>query len=76
KKFGFHDGPVVEIDVDKVDLTNRIHVGYIFEKIYEALVKKEKKEEMKKQEKKEVPNDAARSVVVESEVTDVSEEPL
>jgi deoxyadenosine/deoxycytidine kinase len=76
KKFGFHDGPVVEIDVDKVDLTNRIHVGYIFEKIYEALVKQEKKEEMKKQEKKEVPNDAARSVVVESEVTDVSEEPL
>ncbi len=36
-KLGFHDGPVLEIDVEKLDLTNRIHVGYIFERILEVL---------------------------------------
>ncbi|MDD3144463.1 MAG: hypothetical protein PHG32_09800, partial [Candidatus Cloacimonetes bacterium] len=36
-KFGFHDGPVLDIDVEKLDLTNRIHVGYIFERILEVL---------------------------------------
>jgi len=36
-KLGFHNGPVLEIDVEKLDLTNRIHVGYIFERILEVL---------------------------------------
>ncbi len=36
-KFGFHNGPVLDIDVGKLDLTNRIHVGYIFERILEIL---------------------------------------
>ena len=37
KKFGFHDSPVLEINANKLDLTNRIHMGYIFEQIYEKL---------------------------------------
>lgn len=36
-KFGYHNGPILVINIDKLDLTNRIHVGYVFEKIYEAL---------------------------------------
>ena len=36
-KLGFHDGPVLEIDVEKLDLTNRIHVGYIIERVLEVL---------------------------------------
>jgi len=36
-KLGFHNGPVLEIDVGKLDLTNRIHVGYIFERILDVL---------------------------------------
>ncbi len=36
-KFGFHQGTVLEIDVEKLDLTNRIHVGYIFERVHEIL---------------------------------------
>jgi len=38
-KFGFHKGPVLELDVEMLDLTNRIHEGYIFERIYEALTR-------------------------------------
>jgi deoxyadenosine/deoxycytidine kinase len=34
QKFGFHNGPVLEINIEKLDLTNRIHMGYIFEQIY------------------------------------------
>ena len=37
RKFGFHNGPVLEINVEKLDLTNRIHMGYIFEQIYDKL---------------------------------------
>ncbi len=37
RDFGFHCGPVLEINVNKLDLTNRIHGGYIFEQIYQAL---------------------------------------
>jgi deoxyadenosine/deoxycytidine kinase len=37
-QFGFHRGKVLEINVDKLDFTNRIHVGYIFEQIYNMLV--------------------------------------
>ena len=36
-KYGFHQGKVIEIDVNKIDLLNRVHVGYIFERIYEEL---------------------------------------
>ena len=36
-KYGFHDGKILEIDVEKIDFTNRIHVGYIFEDIYRIL---------------------------------------
>jgi hypothetical protein len=34
---GFDHSPVLEIDVEKLDLTNRIHVGYIFERVLEIL---------------------------------------
>ncbi|MDP3990415.1 MAG: deoxynucleoside kinase [archaeon] len=37
KNNGFHNGPVLEIDVGKVDLLNRIHLGYVFDEIYRAL---------------------------------------
>ncbi|MDP8231893.1 MAG: deoxynucleoside kinase, partial [Candidatus Zophobacter franzmannii] len=37
--YGFHKGPVLEIDVEMVDLTNRIHCGYVFESIYKLLNK-------------------------------------
>ncbi len=36
-KYGFHKGKVIEIDVSMIDLLNRVHVGYIFERIYEEL---------------------------------------
>ncbi len=36
-KYGFHKGPILVIDVGMIDLLNRVHVGYIFEKIYELL---------------------------------------
>lgn len=36
-KFGFHKAPVLDIDVGKLDLTNRIHVGYIFERVLDIL---------------------------------------
>ena len=37
RKFGFHTGPILEIDVNKVDLSNRIHMGYLFEQVLDAL---------------------------------------
>ena len=37
RKFGFHDNPIIEINVDKIDLTNRVHMGYLFDLTYEAL---------------------------------------
>lgn len=36
-RFGYHKGKVIEINVEKIDFTNRIHVGYIFEIIFDAL---------------------------------------
>ena len=38
-KYGFHKGPILEIDVSMIDLLNRVHVGYIFERIYDLLTK-------------------------------------
>ncbi len=50
-KFGYHNGPVLVLNVDKLDLTNRIHVGYVFEKIFDSLQPNyEKKMLVKKQE--------------------------
>ncbi len=37
RKSGFHKGPVLEINLDKLDLTNRVHMGYIFDRTYTAL---------------------------------------
>ncbi len=37
REFGFHDGPIVEFDLDKLMITDRIHIGYMFERIYDAL---------------------------------------
>lgn len=37
KRYGFHDGPVLEIDVERIDITNRIHMGYVFEAIHNIL---------------------------------------
>lgn len=42
-KYGFHTGKVIEIDVTMIDLLNRVHIGYVFERIYEML-KEENKE--------------------------------
>ncbi|MEA1972561.1 MAG: deoxynucleoside kinase [Candidatus Cloacimonadota bacterium] len=36
-RFGFYDGQILKIDVEKLDFTNRIHVGYIFEEIYRII---------------------------------------
>lgn len=36
-RFGFHKGKVMEINVEKIDFTNRIHVGYIFDGVYNLL---------------------------------------
>lgn len=36
-QFGFHLGKVLEINVNQLDFTNRIHVGYIFDGIMKAL---------------------------------------
>ena len=36
--YGFHEGPVLEIDMDMLDMTNRAHIGYVFENIYELLM--------------------------------------
>ncbi|MCF7857711.1 MAG: deoxynucleoside kinase [Candidatus Cloacimonetes bacterium] len=36
-RFGYHKGKVIEINVEKIDFTNRIHVGYLFEVIYDTL---------------------------------------
>ena len=34
---GYHKNPILKINTKQLDLTNRLHLGYIFEKIYEAL---------------------------------------
>ena len=33
-RFGYHQGKILEINVEKINFTNRIHVGYIFDEIY------------------------------------------
>lgn len=37
RKFGYHDNPTLDINVNKLDLSNRVHMGYLFETIYNAL---------------------------------------
>jgi deoxyadenosine/deoxycytidine kinase len=36
-RFGFHGSHILEINVDKIDFTNQIHLGYIYENIYNYL---------------------------------------
>ncbi len=36
-EMGFHRGPVIEVNVDRVNILNRIHQGYVFDQIYEKL---------------------------------------
>ena len=37
KDYGFHEGPILKVNVgyNGVDVTNRIHVGYVLEEIYD-----------------------------------------
>lgn len=44
RRYGFHNGPVLEIDVERIDITNRVHLGYVFEAIHRTLLDCEKKE--------------------------------
>lgn len=37
QRFGYHTNPILVIDVNRLDITNRIHLGYIFERILETL---------------------------------------
>jgi len=36
RKTGFHKNKILELNVNKLDLANRVHMGYIFEQILEA----------------------------------------
>lgn len=36
---GYHDGSIIQVDANNLDFTNRIHMGYLFEKTYTALQK-------------------------------------
>lgn len=33
RKMGFHKNPVLELNINKLDLANRVHMGYVFEQI-------------------------------------------
>lgn len=37
KRTGFHSKQILELNVDKLDLANRVHMGYIFEQVLDAL---------------------------------------
>lgn len=37
RKMGFHQNPTLELNVNKLDLANRVHMGYVFEKTLETL---------------------------------------
>lgn len=34
---GYHQKPILKINTLQLDLTNRVHMGYLFEQVYEAL---------------------------------------
>lgn len=36
-KYGLHQGPILVFDLDKIDITNRVHEGYIYERILKSL---------------------------------------
>ena len=36
-QYGFHTQKIMEINVEQIDFTNRIHVGYIFDGIYKLM---------------------------------------
>ncbi len=33
KEYGLHSGPILAVDLDRIDITNRVHEGYIYERI-------------------------------------------
>ena len=35
--FGYYDNPIITLDTNQLDLTNRVHMGYLFELTYNAL---------------------------------------
>ncbi|RMF54415.1 hypothetical protein D6745_05345 [Candidatus Woesearchaeota archaeon] len=37
RSFGYHKGPVLRLNVDKIDFTNRAHLGYVMSEILNAL---------------------------------------
>jgi len=37
RKSGFHKNPTLELNVNKLDLANRVHMGYVFEKTLQTL---------------------------------------
>lgn len=34
---GYHKNPIIKLNTNQLDFTNRLHMGYLFEKTYEAL---------------------------------------
>jgi deoxyadenosine/deoxycytidine kinase len=36
-KCGFHTNPILKINAEQIDMTNRVHMGYLFEQCYAAL---------------------------------------
>ena len=36
-KFGFHHGPILELNMNQLDFNNRTHLGYIYESIFSIL---------------------------------------
>lgn len=37
KRTGFHDSPIIQLNAEHIDLTNRVHMGYLFEQCYQEL---------------------------------------
>jgi len=37
KNYGLHQGPILIFDVDRIDITNRAHQGFMYEQILQAL---------------------------------------
>ncbi|MBS3124013.1 deoxynucleoside kinase [Candidatus Woesearchaeota archaeon] len=35
--YGLHQGPIITLDVSKIDVTNRIHQGFVYEQMLKAL---------------------------------------
>lgn len=37
RKTGFHENPIITINVEQIDLSNRVHMGYLYSECYKAL---------------------------------------